>query len=120
MIDTIRSRWLRFRQGDVWPVMPLLFVQFCTGAWILTQMSFFPIYLEEELLYAPMAIATVIAIGQAAGLVAALLGGGLTDAWGSKRVLVLAKNRHGPVGRADLLWNGHTFSVADGPREIAL
>lgn len=89
MIDTIRSRWLRVRQGDVWPVMPLLFVQFCTGAWILTQMSFFPIYLEEELLYAPMAIATVIAIGQASGLVAALLGGGLTDAWGSKRVLVL-------------------------------
>ncbi|MBK6531249.1 MAG: AAA family ATPase [Deltaproteobacteria bacterium] len=39
---------------------------------------------------------------------------------GRKRVLVLAKNRHGPVGRADLLWNGHTFSVADGPREIAL
>ncbi len=73
----------------MWPVMPLLFVQFCTGAWILTQMSFFPIYLEEELLYAPMAIATVIAIGQASGLVAALLGGGLTDAWGSKRVLVL-------------------------------
>lgn len=39
---------------------------------------------------------------------------------GRNRVLVLAKNRHGPVGRADLLWNGHTFSVADGLREIAL
>lgn len=89
VIEMVRSRWRRVSQGDVWPVMPLLFIQFCTGAWILTQMSFFPIYLEEELLYAPMAIAAVIAIGQASGLVAALLGGGLTDAWGSKRVLVL-------------------------------
>ena len=89
MIETIRSRWRRVTRGDVWPAMPLLFIQFCTGAWILTQMSFFPIYLEEELFYAPMAIAIVIAIGQAAGLVAALLGGGLTDAWGSKRVLAL-------------------------------
>ena len=39
---------------------------------------------------------------------------------GRNRVLVLAKNRHGPVGRADLKWNGHTFSAADGPREIGL
>lgn len=36
------------------------------------------------------------------------------------RVLVLAKNRHGPVGRADLEWNGHTFSCAEGPREVDL
>ncbi|MBP6832390.1 MAG: AAA family ATPase [Deltaproteobacteria bacterium] len=39
---------------------------------------------------------------------------------GRGRVLVLAKNRHGPVGRADLEWNGHTFSCADGPKEIVL
>jgi replicative DNA helicase len=37
------------------------------------------------------------------------------------RVLVLAKNRHGPVGRAELDWNGHTFtSGSDGLQEIAL
>ncbi len=37
------------------------------------------------------------------------------------RVLVLAKNRHGPVGRAELDWNGHTFtSASDGLQEIAL
>jgi len=36
------------------------------------------------------------------------------------RVLVLAKNRHGPVGRADLEWNGHTFSTNEGPKEIVL
>jgi aspartate oxidase len=36
------------------------------------------------------------------------------------RVLVLAKNRHGPVGRADLEWNGHTFTSVEGLREIAL
>jgi replicative DNA helicase len=39
---------------------------------------------------------------------------------GRSRVLVLAKNRHGPVGRAELQWNGHTFSSTDGPREIVL
>ena len=89
VIEIAGSRWQRVRQGDVWPVTPLLFVQFCSGAWILTQMSFFPIYLEEQLGYAPLAIAIVIAIGQSSGLLAALLGGGLTDAWGSKRVLVL-------------------------------
>ncbi len=39
---------------------------------------------------------------------------------GRGRVLVLAKNRHGPVGRADLEWNGHTFSTTEGPKEIVL
>ena len=39
---------------------------------------------------------------------------------GRGRVLVLAKNRHGPVGRADLEWNGHTFSTNEGPKEIVL
>ena len=36
------------------------------------------------------------------------------------RVLVLAKNRHGPVGRAELRWNGHTFSSTGAPGEIVL
>lgn len=70
-------------------MFPLLAVQLLSGAWILPQMSFFPIYLEEQLTLSPFALSAVVAAGQAAGLIAALLGGRLTDTLGSKRVLVL-------------------------------
>jgi MHS family proline/betaine transporter-like MFS transporter len=69
--------------------MTLLLLQLLAGAWTLSQGSFFPIYLEEQLRYAPVFIAGMVALGQASGMVAALLGGGLSDALGSKRVLVL-------------------------------
>lgn len=72
--------------GAVWP---LFVVQFLSGAWILTQMSFFPIYLEETLRLAPFILSVVVAGGQAAGMLAALFGGGLSDTLGSKRVLVI-------------------------------
>lgn len=72
--------------GAVWP---LFAVQFLSGAWILTQMSFFPIYLEEVLRLTPFILSVVVAGGQAAGMLAALFGGGLSDTLGSKRVLVL-------------------------------
>ena len=71
--------------GAVWP---LFAVQFLSGAWILTQMSFFPIYLEEALRLTPFILSVVVAGGQAAGMLAALWGGGLSDTLGSKRVLV--------------------------------
>ena len=76
-------------QGSAGPVGPLFVVQFLSGAWILTQMSFFPIYLEEVLRLTPFTLAAVVASGQAAGMVAALWGGGLSDSLGSKRVLVI-------------------------------
>lgn len=72
--------------GTVWP---LFTVQFLSGAWILTQMSFFPIYLEEVLRLTPFVLSAVVAGGQAAGMLAALFGGGLSDTLGSKRVLVI-------------------------------
>jgi DHA1 family multidrug resistance protein-like MFS transporter len=53
------------------------------------QGSFFPIYLDERLHYGPVTIATFVAAGQVAGMIAALVGGVLCDAVGSKRVLVL-------------------------------
>ena len=51
-------------------------------------MSFFPIYLEEQLRYAPVAIAGMAAVGQAFSMAAVLLGGGFSDSLGSKWVLV--------------------------------
>lgn len=36
------------------------------------------------------------------------------------RVLVIAKNRHGPLGRADLDWTGTAFVESDAPEEIVL
>ncbi len=89
LLGTLRTRRTDPTQGGAGPVMALLLLQFLSGAWMLSQGSFFPIYLEERLHYAPVGIAGVIAIGQACGMLAALLGGGLTDALGSKRVLVL-------------------------------
>lgn len=89
MSEALRERWQRLTQGEAWPVMTLLLLQLLAGAWILPQGSFFPIYLEERLRYAPVFIAGMVALGQASGMVAALLGGGLSDALGSKRVLVL-------------------------------
>ncbi len=81
--------WRRLTAGAAWPMLSLLLLQLLSGAWILTQISFLPIYLEERLRYAPLAIGAVIAIGQASGMLAALLGGELTDTLGSKRVLAL-------------------------------
>ncbi len=89
VLGTLRTRWTDLTQGGAGSVTALLLLQFLSGAWMLSQGSFFPIYLEERLQYAPVAIAGVVAIGQACGMLAALLGGGLTDALGSKRVLVL-------------------------------
>jgi MFS family permease len=84
--------WTRLRQflhQEMAPVLPLFLVQFFSGAWLLPQSSFFPIYLEEQLHASPFWIAAVVAVGQASGLAVALYGGRLSDSWGSKRVLVL-------------------------------
>jgi MFS family permease len=85
----IKRLYTRLTQNETWPVLALLLLQLLSGAWILSQMSFFPIFLEEQLGYASVTIAATVAIGQAAGLIAGLLGGGLSDTLGSKRVLAL-------------------------------
>jgi MFS transporter, DHA1 family, multidrug resistance protein len=86
--ETLRERWRILIGSRIWSVAALLLVQMLAGAWTLSLMSFFPIYLEEQLRYAPVAIAGMVAIGQASGMAAALLGGGLSDTLGSKWVLV--------------------------------
>jgi MFS family permease len=88
-LTTQRIQWLWRPQADLRGVAPLLVMQLISGAWILPQGAFFPIYLEELLHLSPFAIAAIIAAAQAAGLAAALVGGGLTDVLGSKRVLVM-------------------------------
>jgi len=88
-MQPLLTRWRRFVQRDARPVLPLYLIQLLSGAWILPQMSFFPIYLEEQLRYSPLMLSAVIAAGQAAGLLAALYGGRLSDTLGSKRVLII-------------------------------
>jgi MFS family permease len=88
-VDTRLARWQQFVQKGMASILPLYLVQLLSGAWILPQMSFFPIYLEEELHFAPLMLSAVVAAGQASGLAAALYGGRLSDTLGSKRVLVI-------------------------------
>jgi MFS family permease len=88
-VETLRVRWFSESQADLRAVTPLLLVQLVSGAWILPQTAFFPIYLEEALHFTPLLIGVVVACAQAAGMLAALLGGGLTDRLGSKQVLML-------------------------------
>jgi len=85
---SMRKQPFRPPSSNLGAVAPLFAVQFLSGVWTLTQMSFFPIYLEEVLRLTPLVLAAVIASGQAAGMIAALWGGGLSDVLGSKRVLV--------------------------------
>ena len=89
MTETVRNKMPDLTYDAMRPVMSLLLVQLLAGAWTLSQMSFFSIYLEEQLRYTTVAIAGMVAVGQASGMVAALLGGGLSDTLGSKWVLVL-------------------------------
>lgn len=89
MSANINRRWLVRANAGFGTVTPLFIIQILSGAWILTQMSFFPIYLEEVLRLSPLILAGVVATGQAAGMLAALFGGGLSDTLGSKRVLLL-------------------------------
>lgn len=51
--------------------------------------SFFSIYLNEVLVYPIQQVARVIALGQVVGMLAALVGGNLSDNWGHKNVLTL-------------------------------
>jgi predicted MFS family arabinose efflux permease len=52
------------------------------------QNSFFPIYLEEKLGLATVALSTLVAAGQVAGMVAGVAAGFLSDVLGSKWMLV--------------------------------
>ena len=89
MIDAQRHKRIGRGSGAWSAVIPLLALQFLSGIWYMPQLSFFPIYLQETLGFAPVVIAAFVAAGQLAGMVAGLLGGSLSDSRGSKWVLVL-------------------------------
>jgi MFS family permease len=67
----------------------LLSVQLLSGAVLAPQRFFFPIYLEEQLGYTTLLISTFVAFGQFLGMIAAVIGGALSDTIGRKWTLVL-------------------------------
>jgi len=77
------------RRRDLWPIFGLLAVQLLTGMMLMPANSFISIFLNENLSYSIGQVGRVIALGQAVGMAASLLGGGLSDRWGHKRVLIL-------------------------------
>ena len=77
------------RRRDLWPLFGLLAVQLLTGMMLMPANSFISIFLNEDLSYSIGQVGRVIALGQAVGMAASLLGGGLSDRWGHKRVLIL-------------------------------
>jgi len=72
-----------------WPLYGLLIVQLLNGITLMPMSNFFSIYLNEVMAYPVRQVAQVIAWGQIVGMFASLVGGGMSDRWGHKRVLVL-------------------------------
>ncbi len=72
-----------------WPLYGLLIVQLLTGITLMPTGNFFGIYLNEVIQYPVQQVALVIAWGQVVGMFASLVGGGLSDRWGHKRVWML-------------------------------
>lgn len=66
----------------------LILVQVARGLRDMPQASFFVIYLQEQFGLSPVAISSVVAGAQVAGMLTALLGGAITARLGSKWVLV--------------------------------
>jgi MFS family permease len=89
MISKVQRRWSVLASAAWWPAVPVLAIQLVSGIWYMPQLSFFPIYLEEELLLAPVLISALVSVGQVAGMVAGVVSGILSDSLGSKWVLVL-------------------------------
>jgi MFS family permease len=76
------------KSADWLPAVLLIFLQVATGIAVMPQLSFFLIYLQEQLLLAPATISYVVAGAQVAGMLTAVLGGAITARLGTKWVLV--------------------------------
>ena len=109
----LRRKWTGLRGAALWPAAVLVLVQTLNGIWYGPQVTFFPVYLQEQLGLAPAAIGVLVSGGLVAGMIAALFGGTLTGVLGSKWVLVcglafsavgvLAFQVHSP-GLVAVLW----------------
>jgi MFS family permease len=71
------------------PLLGLLIVQLLNGTSLMPSGNFITIYLNELMAYPVLQVAQVIAWGQICGMLASLVGGGLSDRWGHKKVLIL-------------------------------
>jgi MFS family permease len=87
-VGELRRKWTEWRGGALWPAAVLILVQTLNGAWYGPQVTFFPVYLQEQLGLSPAAIGAVASGALVAGMIAALFGGTLTGMLGSKWVLV--------------------------------
>jgi MFS family permease len=72
-----------------WPIAALLLVQCLNGIVVSAQRYFFPIYVSDALGATAVLASSLVSMAQAAGMVAALMAGGLTDTLGRKWTLVL-------------------------------
>jgi len=88
MIASMRQRWTKMLRDAWWPVFPLLMIQVMSGIVYMPQISFFPIYLEEQLGLTIVWLSALVAAGQVAGMVAGVVAGFLSDVLGSKWMLV--------------------------------
>lgn len=71
------------------PLFGLLTVQLLSGIMMIPLRNFISIYLHEVMTYPVRQVAQVMALGQVVGMFASLMGGGMSDRWGHKWVLVL-------------------------------
>ncbi|MBN1246858.1 MAG: MFS transporter, partial [Anaerolineae bacterium] len=72
-----------------WPIAVLLLVQLLNGMVISAQRYFFPIYVSEALGLTAVLASSFVSLAQVAGIVAAVVGGGLIDTLGRKWTLVV-------------------------------
>jgi MFS family permease len=84
MVDPSLAERAKYR-----PVATLLLVQCLNGIVVSAQRYFFPIYVSDALGGTAVLASSLVSMAQAAGMVAALMAGGLTDTLGRKWTLVL-------------------------------
>jgi MFS family permease len=71
------------------PIAVLLLVQLLNGVVVSAQRYFFPVYVSDALGATAVLASSLVSLAQAAGMVAALMGGGLTDTLGRKWTLTI-------------------------------
>jgi len=86
-MDRLKNRAAAIHFGNG-PVALLLLVMLLSGS-IISQRAFFSIYVDEVLGFSAVIVSTFVSLGMVWGMVAALVGGALSDAVGRKGTLAL-------------------------------
>jgi DHA1 family inner membrane transport protein len=87
-VGELRRKWTAWRGAAWWPAAILVLVQTLNGIWYGPQVTFFPVYLEEQLGLEPALIGVLVSGALVAGMIVALFSGTLTGLLGSKWVIV--------------------------------